>query len=184
MLTLPNFLTLLRIIAVPIFLILITSDRAALALTLFLAASVTDTFDGVLARLTNSKSDLGASLDPLADKLLVISAALSLVYLGAIPIWLFILVVTRDVVILGGYLAIYFLTTPMEVKPTTLSKVNTFFEMMTIGLALTALARPDVTAMTPILHAAFYVTGMTAAASGIDYVYKGLLYYQRQPAKA
>lgn len=181
MLTLPNFLTLLRIIAVPIFLICITSDRSAIALILFLAAAVTDTIDGVLARLTGASSDLGASLDPLADKLLVVSAAVSLVYLGAIPVWLFILVVTRDVVILGGYLAIYFLTTPMEVKPTMLSKVNTFFEMMTIGLALTELARPDVIALKPILHAAFAVTGFTAAASGIDYVYKGLLWYQRQP---
>lgn len=181
MLTLPNFLTLLRIIAVPVFLICISYGRYDAALTLFLAAAVTDTIDGVLARIMDSKSDLGASLDPAADKLLVVSAVISLVYLEAIPIWLFILVVMRDVVIVGGYLTIYFISTPMEVKPTAIGKFNTFLSMMAIGLALTALARPDVIALAKLNHGIFLATGFTTAWSGIDYVYRGLLWYQRQP---
>ncbi len=179
MLTLPNFLTLLRIIAVPVFLILLSEGQFGPALLLFLAACITDTADGVIARLTDAKSDLGAALDPLADKLLVISAFVSLTLLEVIPVWLFILVVTRDAVILLGYLTLYFVTTPPALKPSLISKVNTFFEMMTIGLALATHTRPDI----PIEHFnlfAWYATGVTAALSGTHYVYTGLLWYQRQ----
>ena len=70
MLTLPNFLTLLRIVAVPVFLILVNNHRYGAGLVLFMAAGITDTVDGVIARLTNAKSELGATMDPLADKLL------------------------------------------------------------------------------------------------------------------
>lgn len=179
MLTLPNFLTLLRIIAVPVFLILVANQRYGVALVLFVAASITDTVDGVIARLTDSKSELGATLDPLADKLLVISAFVSLTWIGAIPAWLFILVVTRDVVIIGGYLAIYFVSTPMAVRPSGISKLNTFFAMSTIGFVLVSIARPDVY-MLPINLATWYATGITSALSGIHYVYTGLLWYQRE----
>ena len=82
MLTLPNFLTLLRIIAVPVFLILLTNHRYGAALCLFVAAGITDTVDGVIARLTDSKSDLGATLDPLADKLLLVSSFVMFTWLG------------------------------------------------------------------------------------------------------
>lgn len=179
MLTLPNFLTLLRIIAVPVFLILVADQQYGLALVLFVGASITDTVDGVIARLTDTRSELGATLDPLADKLLVISAFVSLMWLGAIPVWLFILVVTRDVVIVGGYLAIYFVTEPMEVRPSGIGKLNTFCEMSTIGFSLVAIARPDIYMM-PINQVIFYITGVTTALSGIHYVYTGLLWYQRQ----
>lgn len=182
MLTLPNFLTLLRIVAVPVFLILVADQLYGLALVLFVLASITDTVDGVWARMTDSKSDVGAALDPLADKLLVVSAFVSLIWLEAIPVWLFILVVTRDVVIVGGYLAIYFVATPMEVRPSGISKVNTFFEMTTIGFALVSIARPDIH-MALLNQAVWYLTGLTVALSGIHYVYTGLLWYQRQAVR-
>lgn len=179
MLTLPNFLTLLRIVAVPAYLILISNHRYAAALVLFMAAAITDTIDGVIARLTNAKSELGATLDPLADKLLVVSSFVILTWLGAIPSWLLILVVVRDVVILGGYLAIYFVSAPMEINPTFVSKLNTFSEMSTIGFALVTLARPDIP-MTMVNQVTWYLTGTTATISGVHYVYSGLLWYQRQ----
>jgi cardiolipin synthase (CMP-forming) len=179
MLTIPNFLTLLRIVAVPVFLILVSYQRFGTALCLFLAAGITDTVDGVLARLTNTHSALGASLDPLADKLLLISSFVALTMLGVLPVWLMILVLTRDVVILGGYLAIYFITTPIKVSPSAISKGNTFLEMMTIGFALITLARPDM-AMGPINRVVWYGTASTIAVSGIHYIYTGLLWYQRQ----
>lgn len=181
MLTLPNFLTLLRIIAVPIFLILVSYERFGPALVLFLAACITDTIDGVLARLTDTKSDLGAALDPLADKLLVVSAFVSLTMLGVLPVWLFIIVVTRDAVILGGYLALYFVSRAPALSPSTISKVNTFFEMMTIGLALATQTRPDIP-IDWLNLASWTATGVTATLSGIHYVYTGLLWYQRTEA--
>lgn len=178
MLTLPNFLTLLRIMAIPLFLILVNDHSYAGALVLFMGAGITDTIDGVIARVTNAKSALGASMDPLADKLLLISSFVILTWLGALPSWLLILVLTRDVVILSGYLAIYFLTTPMEVAPTVISKLNTFNEMFTIGFALLALARPALP-MAEINLCLWYLTGTTITISGVHYVYSGLLWYQR-----
>src|SRR5262249_50004396 len=178
MLTLPNFLTLLRIIAVPVFLILVTNQHYAASVVLFLAAGITDTVDGVIARLMDSRSELGATLDPLADKLLLVSSFVSLAWLQAIPVWLMILVLTRDVVILGGYLAIYFVSNPMEINPSPVGNLNPFFEMMTIGFALISLARPDV-AMHMLTLAAWYLTAATITMSGVHYVYSGLLWYQR-----
>lgn len=179
MLTLPNFLTLLRIIAVPVFLLLVNSGRYGASLILFFAAGMTDAIDGAIARITKTKSDLGASLDPLADKLLLVSSFLMLTWVGVIPSWLFILVLMRDVVILGGYLAIYFFSTPMDVDPTFVGKLNTFNEMFTVGFALLTLARTDIP-MYGLNHAAWYLTGVTSAISGLHYVYSGLLWYQRQ----
>jgi cardiolipin synthase len=179
MLTLPNFLTLLRIIAVPVFLILVSDRRYGAAVALFLAAGITDTVDGVLARLTNSYSELGASLDPLADKLLLVSSFVSLAWLNAIPVWLMILVLTRDVVILAGYLAIYFVSTPIAVHPTAVGKLNTFMEMTTIGFVLIGLARPDIP-IAAVNLVTWYITGATTTISGVHYVYSGLLWYQRQ----
>jgi cardiolipin synthase len=179
MLTIPNFLTLLRIIAIPVFLILVNGHRYAAALVLFMAAGITDTIDGVIARLTDSRSELGATMDPLADKLLLISSFVMLTWLGALPSWLLILVLTRDVVVLSGYLVIYFVSTPMEVDPTFIGKLNTFNEMFTIGFALLTLARPELP-MTTVNLGMWYLTAATTTISGVHYVYSGLLWYQRQ----
>lgn len=177
MLNLPNFLTLLRIAAVPAFLISLTSGHYAAALALFLLAGITDAVDGALARAMNSKSAVGASLDPLADKLLVVSSFLSLTWYGILPVWLFILVATRDVVILVGYLALYFFATPMEVAPSGISKVNTFFGMLTIGFALLTLARPELP-MRQVNQVLWYITALTTTISGLHYAYTGLLWVQ------
>jgi len=183
MLTLPNFLTLLRIIAVPVFLIVISNRHYGAGLVIFMAAGITDTVDGVLARLMDSKSDLGATLDPLADKLLLVSSFVILTWLQVIPLWLMILVLPRDVVILAGYLVIYFVSTPIEVNPTPVGKLNTFLEMLTIGFALVTLARPDMT-MAGVNLATWYFTAATITISGVHYVYSGLLWYQRQGTAA
>ena len=179
MLTVPNFLTLLRILSVPVFLVLLTNHRFGAAMVLFMAAGITDAFDGVIARMTDSKTDLGAALDPLADKLILVSSYVMLTWLGGIPVWLMILVMMRDVIILSGFLTIYFFSTPIEIAPTTLGKVNTCMEMITVTMALATLARPDMP-MTIANQVAWYVTGATVAASGTHYVYTGLLWYQRQ----
>jgi len=178
MLTLPNFLTLLRIIAVPAFLILVADGAFAVALVLFLGAGITDAVDGVLARLMNSKTTLGATLDPLADKLLLVSSFVMLTWLGALPTWLFILVLSRDAVILLGYLAIYVFATPIEVAPSFIGKLNNFNEMFTVGFALVTLARPELPMTLPNL-VIWYLTGVTAAISGVHYIYRGLLWFQR-----
>ncbi len=179
MLTIPNFLTLLRIIAVPAFLILVSNRHYSAGLVLFLAAGITDTVDGVIARLMDSKSDLGATMDPLADKLLLVSSFVIMTWLGVVPPWLLILVLTRDVVILMGYLVIYFFSTPIEIAPSLVGKLNTFNEMFTIGFALLTLARPEIP-MATVNLVTWYLTGTTTTISGVHYVYTGMLWYQRE----
>jgi cardiolipin synthase len=180
MLTLPNFLTLLRIIAIPAFLIMLAGGSYGGALVLFVAAALTDTIDGALARIMDSRSDLGAVLDPLADKLLQLSSFIVLAMIEAIPYWLLVLVLSRDVIILTGYLAIYFVSAAaMPVDPSALGKATTFFQLFTIGFALTYLARPDLP-MAVGNQLIQYCTGAATAASGLHYVYGGLLYYQRR----
>jgi len=180
MLNLPNTLTLLRIAAVPVFLICITYGRYGAALCIFMAAAITDALDGALARLTDTNTELGASIDPLADKLLMASSFIVLAWVGGVPMWLTILVLSRDVVILLGYLSIYFFAEPIDVKPTALGKANTFFQIFSIGFALLALARPDMP-MYWINLVTNCVAGATTAASGLHYVYVGLLWQQTHP---
>ena len=180
MLNLPNSLTLLRIAAVPVFLIAVIYERHGAALCIFMAAGITDALDGALARLNDSHTELGASIDPLADKLLMSSSFIVLAWYGAVPAWLTILVLTRDVVILLGYLSIYFFAEPIDVHPTALGKANTFLQIFTIGFALLAVARPDMP-LYWLNTVTQWLTGATTAASGLHYVYVGLLWQQTHP---
>jgi cardiolipin synthase len=180
MLTLPNCLTLLRIVAIPIFLIFLANGNYGAAFMLFVAAGVTDTVDGTVARLTNSRSDLGAVLDPMADKLLLLSSFLVLGFSGGIATWLVVLVVLRDVIVVLGYMAVFVVDHEwMEVAPSQLGKLSTFFQLFTVGFALMHLARPSLplSVTNVILQAA---AAAVTAASGTQYVYRGLLWHQRK----
>lgn len=180
MLTLPNFLTLLRIIAIPVFLILLANGNHGAAFMLFLGAGVTDAVDGTLARMTDSRSDLGAVLDPMADKLLLVSSFLVLGYTGAIPVWLTALVILRDIIVVLGYGAVFIAHHEwMEVAPSRLGKLSTFFQLFTVGFALMSVARPTLPLelVSALLQA---VAGAVTAASGIQYVYRGLLWHQQR----
>jgi len=180
MLTLPNFLTLLRIIAIPVFLIFLADGNHAAAFMLFLAAGVTDTVDGAVARLTNSRSDLGAVLDPMADKLLLLSSFIVLGFSGAVASWLVVLVVVRDVIVVLGYGAVFIVDHEwMDVAPSRLGKLSTFFQLFAIGFALMQLARPalPLVMINQVMQA---VAGAVTAASGVQYVYRGLLWHQQR----
>jgi cardiolipin synthase len=180
MLTIPNFLTLLRIIAIPVFLICLADGNYGAAFMLFLGAGVTDTVDGAVARLTNSRSELGAVLDPMADKLLLLSSFIVLGFSGALPTWLVVLVVVRDVIVVLGYGAVFVVDHEwMEVAPSRLGKLSTFFQLFTVGFALMSLARPALPLET-INQIMASVTGAVTAASGVQYVYRGLLWHQRR----
>jgi cardiolipin synthase len=180
MLTLPNFLTLLRILAIPVFLVLLTGGNHAAAFILFLAAGMTDAIDGAVARLTDSRSELGAVLDPMADKLLLLSSFVVLGANGVIAPWLVVLVISRDVIVVLGYLLIYLVhQEAMAVDPSRLGKFNTFFEISTVGFALMTLARP-LLPLSTTLDVFQWVTAVTTAASGTQYVYRGLLWHQQR----
>ena len=109
MLNLPNFITLIRILTIPFFLVYLSYHRYGEALIIFVIGGVTDFLDGLTARLMNQQTALGAYLDPIADKLLVITSFIMLGLIDGIPEWLAVVVVSRDILILIGYGIIYFL---------------------------------------------------------------------------
>src|SRR5262245_64044924 len=109
MLNLPNFLTLIRILTIPFFLVYLSYHRYAEALIIFIIGGVTDFLDGLAARLMNQQTALGAYLEPIADKLLVMKSFIMLGLIDGIHEWLAVVVVSRDVLILIGYWLIYIL---------------------------------------------------------------------------
>jgi cardiolipin synthase len=166
---LPNAISLARIVLVAPILFLIKEGRFDLALVLFFVAGFSDGLDGFLARRYGWHTRLGALLDPIGDKLLVAGTFLTLAYTGHIPVWLAGVVVTRDVVIIGGATIYNFLIKPVEGEPTTVSKLNTVFEMFFVLFVLSqnGYGWPGETTIT-ILGAAVLVT---VIISGIDYVW-------------
>ena len=133
---LPNFLTLGRIIAVPVVVWLISVGRFQAAFWCFVAAGVTDAVDGYLARRLNQRTTLGAYLDPLADKALLVSIYVSLGVVGQLPNWLVILVVSRDLMIVGAVILSWLLERPVAIRPLFISKLNTVGQIMLAALVL------------------------------------------------
>ncbi len=125
----PNILTLARIAATPVMILLLRDRAYESALLLFILAGFTDGLDGYIAKRFNFVSRLGAILDPIADKMLIVSAYVMLALLGDIPFWLFLLVGFRDVMIVGGYMILETLEGDVQMQPSLVSKVNTFLQI-------------------------------------------------------
>ncbi|HYV56492.1 MAG TPA: CDP-alcohol phosphatidyltransferase family protein [Candidatus Nitrosopolaris sp.] len=183
-LTIPNLLTLLRIIAIPIFLILLEDFRYSQALGIFVAAGVTDGLDGAIARLTKTKTTFGAYLDPAADKLLLVSAFIALGFMHEVPRWLVVLVISRDAIIVLGFFLLFMVTREtMEVQPTWGGKLSTFLQLASVAIVLVSLTRPGLVA--PALkELVFLLTGAVTASAGLQYMYRGLAWLQRQGGAA
>lgn len=166
---LPNAISLLRIVLVAPILYYILQTEYGMALALFFVAGFSDGLDGYLAKTFNWHTRLGALLDPIADKLLVAGAFVTLANQGLIPVWLAMLVVTRDAVIVGGALAYNFLIKPVQGEPTRVSKLNTMFELALVLFVLcrAAYGWPDRITIV-VLGAAVLVT---VIISGTDYVW-------------
>jgi cardiolipin synthase (CMP-forming) len=151
-LSIPNLITLARIILVPIVVWAITSDQMLAAFALFLAAGISDAVDGFLAKRFHMTSELGAYLDPLADKALIVSIYVALGIAGALPISLVILVVSRDIMIISGFMLSWLVGKPMPVKPLPVSKVNTVAQIVLATLVLAEQGfRFDVTLVSTIV---------------------------------
>lgn len=135
-LTWSNLITLARLCAVPAVVLLILRDRLDLALAVFIAAGVSDALDGWLARVTDTRSALGAVLDPVADKALLVSVYVTLAAVGVLPDWIAVLVVFRDLLIVGGWLALWVAGHRMAIEPILVSKANTALQIALVALAL------------------------------------------------
>ncbi|MBI4523914.1 MAG: CDP-alcohol phosphatidyltransferase family protein [Deltaproteobacteria bacterium] len=180
MLNLPNFLTLVRILAIPLFLALLSARLYLDALIVFIAGGMTDFLDGAVARWTQQQTTLGTYLDPVADKLLVMSSFIMLSLIGGIPPWLAVLVVSRDFIILFGYGLIYFMVEErFEIRPSLIGKCNTLLQLVTVGVVLALLHNPFfLSSWTD--DALMVVTGATTVASGLQYIYRGLIWLQNR----
>ncbi len=136
MVNLPNLITLGRIISVPLVVWLILSGQNAAAFGIFLLAGISDGVDGYLAKRFGWQTELGAYLDAVADKLLLVSIYLALAGTGDLPIWLVIMVVARDIFIVGGVMLAWILENPLKVEPSYISKVNTTAQILLAGAVL------------------------------------------------
>jgi cardiolipin synthase len=133
----PNILTVLRLLLVPVVVLLMVERHMSAAFFLFVLAGLTDGLDGWLAKHFGWATELGAWLDPVADKALLVSIYVTLGLFGAIPLWLVFLVVSRDILIVGAILLSWLMEKPVGMKPLPVSKINTVGQ---IGLAACVLA--------------------------------------------
>ena len=166
---LPNAISLLRILLVAPILLLIINAKFSWALVLFFVAGFSDGIDGYLANRYDWHTRLGALLDPVADKLLVAGTFITLTYMQLIPVWLMVIVILRDVVIVGGAAAYNFVVKPVQGEPTRISKLNTALQLLFLLFVLSraGFGWPDKISIT-VLGAAVLIT---VVISGVDYVW-------------
>jgi cardiolipin synthase (CMP-forming) len=167
---LPNILTLIRALLIPFFVIFIINKFFGWALITFAAAGITDGIDGLIARVTRQRTELGAYLDPIADKLLLSAAFITLSIIEIIPSWLTVIVITRDVMILVGFLVMVLTSYHPRIQPSLVSKVTTVFQISTILLVLLEGYHPVFRQLSTIV---IYGTALFTILSGSHYIYVG-----------
>lgn len=174
-LNIPNSITILRILLTPLFIILLLKDMYRPALMTFAVAGISDGLDGFIARTTNQRTELGAHLDPLADKLLLMAAYICLGALKAIPTWLTVIVISRDVVIVLGIALLSLQGIGVAIQPSMISKATTVIQLVTVFVVLA-----EWFLHAPMIRAAMYWgTGLLTVVSGLHYMYVGISLLQQ-----
>jgi cardiolipin synthase len=174
LLNIPNILTLCRLAAIPLLLAFLSKGRYTYGLYVFAVAAITDSLDGTVARWFNAKTEIGAFLDPFADKLMLLSTFIVLTLQNAIPGWLLGVLIIRDVVIVTGYFMIsFFANERIPVRPTYFGKASTFLQIFCI---IGALSRFSQRMPSHLFYwqALLYLTMVITAISGFQYAYRGL----------
>jgi cardiolipin synthase len=167
-LSLPNFITLGRLLCVPLAIWLVLLDHLAAAFWLFVAAGLSDAVDGFIAKHFDQRSELGALLDPIADKALLVSMYVTLGLAKDLPAWLVILVVFRDVLIIGGFLLVSALGYSMRWEPLAVSKINTVLQIVLVAIVLGSLGFG--LAVDWLKSGLIYVVAATTIISGAGYL--------------
>lgn len=173
MVSIPNFISIARLLCVPVLVWLIVTDQMHVAFWLFVAAGVSDAVDGYIAKRFNASTALGRYIDPLADKTLLVSVFVTLGLRGALPDWLVILVVFRELLIIGGALLFHTLTDrTMRMDPILISKVNTLLQILLVGVVLAHLGigLDDRSAAAVLIYAAAATTVLSGAAYLVRWV--------------
>jgi len=165
----PNIITVFRFLLVPPVVWAMLNDRFGLALLLFGIAGLSDAVDGYLAKRNNWTSRLGAIMDPLADKLLLVCSFLCLAWLGWIPVWLVLLVITRDFIIIAGALTYHYFIEQVTMEPSMVSKLNTFTQIL---MVLAVMFDRGVAELQPLwIDVLLYSVLVTTVWSGIGYIW-------------
>lgn len=177
---LPNILTITRILLLPFFAAMLIYGNYQYALILFIAASVTDVLDGFVARIKKQMTDLGSILDPVADKFLLMTAFI-LMSINAsewIPKWLTIIVISRDLIVVTGWVILYFVTHNPKVNPSIPGKAANALQFILIGIALLSINVKGISCNIEsgyCIPLPFLITvAVITAVSGLQYIYKGL----------
>jgi cardiolipin synthase len=168
----PNLLTLLRIILVPVVVILLIQGSYLKALIVFIVAALSDVLDGFLARILHQQTALGAYLDPIADKALLASSFVTLSVLHVIPGWLTVIVISRDIIILLGILVLSMMSISVKIRPTFVSKITTALQLSTVLLVLSNRCIPG--SFNEMWQTAlFWLAAFFTVISGLNYMMRG-----------
>jgi cardiolipin synthase len=166
----PNILTLIRLVLIAPFVVSLYQHNYVYAFYIFILAGCTDGLDGWMARYFRWQSFFGSFTDPLADKLLIASSFISLALIGILPWWLVALVFLRDLTISFGVLAWYwFIRRKLDFKPTLLSKINTFLQLILLTACLFELAFSKF--IPYLIETLIALTTITTTSTYIDYVW-------------
>jgi len=178
-LSIPNYLTLFRILLTPVFFITLVSYTPEkegirlIALAIFVVAALTDALDGLLARYLKQRTALGQMLDPLADKILLVSAYIGLLFVSTLPfrppLWITITIIFRDLILLFGFLTLNFAAVKIEVQPNIWGKLTTVSQMLLLCFILLEW---------PVAIPLAFLTVAFTIASGIIYITRGLKFIQ------
>jgi cardiolipin synthase len=166
---LANWLTILRIFLIPVFVSLLVYRRPGLALAVFAFAAFTDLLDGWVARRRGSSSRLGAFLDPMADKLLLTASFVTLTYLKILPFWITAVVLTRDVLLVLGAMLVHMLGVRLYPRPTWAGKAATFCQVLTVLIGLVGRYFS-----LPWAPAVMWLAALFTVASGLQYIVQGM----------
>lgn len=167
---LANKITIIRIFFIPFFITLLIYDFRITAFALFCIIGITDGVDGFIARVRQERTELGSFLDPMADKLLLTTSFITLSIIKELPVWLTIIVVSRDMILVIGAILTHIITGSLVISPSLLGKATTFFQIITISVVLLV----QLLEASPfILHILFLTTASFTVASGIHYIYLG-----------
>jgi cardiolipin synthase len=154
----------------PVMVILVIYRQFTSALIVFALAGVTDALDGFIARLLGQQSFAGRILDPLADKMLILSAFITLAIMGIVPAWLSVIVISRDVIILAGVAILFMFAGKVEINPSFISKMTTVTQLLSLFFTLASLIFPSICWLKkPFFVAAAILT----VVSGLHYIFWG-----------
>ena len=166
----PNLITLARLVSAPLVVWLILDGRPTVAFWVFLAAALSDAADGIIAKRFKAETVFGAFLDPIADKALLVSVYVTLGYRGLVETWLVIMVVFRDVLIIGGALLFQTVTQSLTMRPLLISKINTFAQLV-LALSVLGVQGYNLDGL-GVLDLFAYIVAATTLLSGGVYVVK------------